>query len=403
MLGHAAILLVSAVLAFGVVSTGLAGYFESVEAPGRALDWRPRSPTALAQAAEAFAAREDYAGAAAAARRALKQSTLNAPALRVLALSAAAAGREDEARSLMKQVVSLNMRDGSAHAWLLGRALARADYAETILHADAIMRRSADASSRMTLVLMQAMETNEGRQALARRLERNPPWRTDFLSVLGRNGDIEQTGALLEVMATTALPPTDEEVAPFIQRLVAAMRFQDARTYWRNLSPRSPLDSPLVHDGDFAGRAAPPPLTWQTIRVRGGSAALTGETGASLGHLRLRHDGFSSSGTMARQLIFLPPGAYVVRARADVDEPAGGGRFRLEIGCAGGPRLTVLNLAGQPGRRIVSDASFAVPHDRCAAQWLIFRPNTGERRELVEMRIDDVQIRPDTGAEAPGR
>lgn len=394
-----AILSVSVVLAHGVISTGLAGHYEESGRPDQALRWRALAPVALTEAAAASAVRDDYPAAAAAARRAIGQAALNAPAVRILALSIAGSGRRDEAVLLMKQAVRLSLRDGPGQAWLLEQALASGDYGAAMTHADAIMRRTTAATGGMSLLLGQAIRAEAGRTALARQLAQDPPWRASFLLLLSRNGDIDTTSGLFRAMVGTAGPPTVEEVSPFVQRLVATRRFEDARRFWHDLSGGLPPDLALVHDGGFDGHKTPPPLTWQTIRVNGGAAALTGEDDGPLGYLRLRHDGFSSSGVMARQLTFLSPGEYVVSARASVDEPAADGRFRLEVNCTAGPRLGVLNLESRPGPGVSSSLRFTIPADGCATQWVIFRPNTGDRREPAEMRIDDVRIIP--GDEAP--
>lgn len=394
-----AILVASVVLAHGVISTGLAGHYEKSGQPDQALRWRAKSPAALTGAAAAAADRDDYPAAAAMARRALGQGALNAPAMRILAFAIAGSGRRDEAAPLMKQAVRLSLRDGPGQAWLLEQSLVAGDYGAAMTHADAIMRRSTAATGGMSLLLGQAIRVEAGRTALARRLARNPPWRGPFLLLLSRNGDIDTTSALFRAMVGTAGPPTVEEVSPFVQRLVATLRFDDARRLWHDLSGGLPPDLALIHDGGFDGHKAPPPLTWQTIRVNGGAAALTGEDDGPLGYLRLRHDGFSSSGVMARQLVFLRPGDYVVSARASVDEPAADGRFRLEVNCTAGPRLGVLNLESRPGPGVSSSMRFTVPAEGCATQWVIFRPNTGDRREPAEMRIDDVRVIP--GDEAP--
>src|SRR3990167_8089728 len=104
-------------LAYGVITTGMAGYHENNGDGDRAMRWRATSPAALALEADRLVRRDDHAAADALARRALARSSLRADALRTLALSASARGRADEALTLMSQAGRLNPRDGQTQCW----------------------------------------------------------------------------------------------------------------------------------------------------------------------------------------------------------------------------------------------------------------------------------------------
>lgn len=380
-------------LSWGILTTGLAGRFESMGQGDRALQWRARSPVALTQAALASERKGDYPAAAATARRAISQAPLEAGPMQILASATDALGHRRDAEVLMRQTVKLSLRDAQAQAWLLNQAMARQNYEAASLHADVLLRRSDEAVGSMTWLLMQIANSPEGRSALARRLSEDPPWRNRFLLTAARNGSVADMGALFGALAKTDQPPTDDELSPFFLRLASMGRYEDARRYWAAVARGRPVSLSQIFDGGFEGLGAPAPFNWQILRVAGGDAALLGPDKSPLGYARLRHDGFSSSSVMMRQLLFLPAGRYTLRATVQVDEPDASGRFRMELACFIGGRLGRLPLEGDVGKATVSSIAFEVP-EGCGAQWLVLWPTSVDRRDPVEMRIDDVEIRP---------
>ncbi len=380
-------------LAYSVITTGIAGHYENGDKDALALRWRPSSPEALAGAASALVREGNYPAADAMARQALKQSALRADALRTLALSASAEGRAGAALTLMSRAGQLNPRDTQTQNWLFENAMLRADYRRAVLHADALMRRSPEVWSALSYTLVARLGDSAVRAAVIQHLAVDPPWRGIFLYKAARNGADADVAALFQALKRTASPVTDEEAAPFFSRLVSEAKYRQAKGYFDTLVSTSVQSTPLVYDGGFAGLPGPPPLNWQATAGEGGSASWTLDDGASLGSLRVSHDGFSSSGALAGQLILLPPGSYQVSARTRIDDPAAAGRFKLQITCVSGSRLVLMTLNGVLGSWIPSQAGFTVPPEACEAQWLQIVPVTGDRREIVEMLIDDIVVR----------
>lgn len=381
-------------LAYGAIATGMAGYHENRGDGDRALSWRANSPLALALKAERLIGVQDYEAADDLARQALRRSSLRADALRTLALSASARGRADEALTLMSRAGRLNPRDDQTQGWLFERAMARGDYRRAVLHADALMRRSPQTQAPLSSALVSLLGDGEARTVLVERLSVDPPWRGPFLFVAARKGGDADTLALFQALKGTVSPVTDEEATAFFNRLVGEAKYGQAKKYFDAFVSAPDREAALVYDGEFAGRPGPAPLNWQAIPALGGSAGWTLDDGAPLGSLRVSHDGFSSSSPLVRQLILLSPGFYQVAARARIDDPVVAGRFNLRITCANGSRLVSMTLRGAPGAWVSSQAGFSVPPEACEAQWLLITPVTGDRREIAEMSIDDIVIRP---------
>lgn len=380
-------------LAYGAVTTGMAGYHEGRGDGDRALSWRANSPLALALKAERLASVQDYEAADAVARQAFGRSSLRADALRTLALSASARGRVDNALILMSRAGRLNPRDDQTQSWLFERAMLRGDHRRAVLHADALMRRSPQTQIPLSSALVALLGGGEARTVLVERLSVDPPWRGTFLSIAARKSADADVAALYQALKRTASPATDEEVSAFFNRLVAEAKYRPAKRYFDALVSAPNRAATLVYDGGFAGQSGPPPLNWQAVPGSGGSARWALADGAPLGSLRVSHDGFSSSGALVRQLILLSPGFYQVSARSRIDDPLAAGRFTLQITCASGTRLASMTLRGAPGTWASSQAGFSVPSEVCEAQWLLITPVTGDRREIAEMLIDDIVVR----------
>ncbi len=380
-------------LAYGAITTSMAGYHENRGAGDRALSWRANSPLALALKAERLTSVQDYETADVVARQALRRSSLRADALRTLALSASAGGRADEALTLMSRAGRLNPRDDQTQSWLFERAMARGDYWRAVLHADALMRRSPQTQAPLSSALVALLGDGKARTVLVERLSVDPPWRGLFLSVAARKGADADVAALFGALKGTTSPATDGETSALFDRLVTAGRYRQAKAYFDGLVGSPNRAVALVYDGGFAGRPGPPPLNWQAIPVLGGSARWTTDDGAPLGNLLVSHDGFSSSGPILRQLTLLSPGVYEVAARTRIDDPVADGRFNLQVTCANGSRLVSMALRGTPGAWASSHAGFTVSPEACEAQWLLITPVTGDRREVAEMLIDDIIVR----------
>jgi len=387
--------------AYAIVTTGRAAYLENAGEGDGALHWRTASPTALALEADHLAREGQHAAADGMARRALERSTLHAVALRVLAFSTAAKGRVDAAEPLMTRAAWINPRDGQAQDWLFQRALARREYRKAFLRADLLMRRSLAARTPLAFTLADLLGNDRARTALVERLAMDPPWRGTFLTVALRAGADPDVAALFQALRRTPAPVTDEEATPFFRRLVAERRYREAKTWFDALVKTQGKPGALVYDGAFAGSPGPAPLNWQVIAGLGGNARWTWDNDAPIGSLLVRHDGFSSSGPLVRQLILLPPGAYEVAARSRVDDPVADRRFTLQVACATGETLASAPLPGVPGSWTPSHRAFSVPATGCEAQWLQIAPVTVDRREMAEMSIDDIVVRPATAPAGP--
>ena len=315
---------------------------------------------------------------------ALLRDPLSVPALRELGLRLDRDGDLDRADALLSFTGRRTWRDGPTEAWLLRRRLDQDRYREAFESADSLLRRDADGTTRPVLfeLLIAAAADPLARPALEHTLAAAPWWRGDFLRALGLQGDAAGAQAVLANLALGATPPSPTEYAPFIDRLVAAGTYGDARIAWLAIArPRDPATAD-VRDGDFAGASDGTPFTWSTATGVGGSSETTTapDEGATPRALRVDYDGFSMP-QLPTQLLVLPAGRYGLSWRERLDPPAPE-RLFWRVRCA--DTNAVLARAPPPaaGWRDVT-MSVETPRFGCAGQWLELVAESGERRAPV--------------------
>ncbi|MDP3174427.1 MAG: hypothetical protein Q8M88_08335, partial [Phenylobacterium sp.] len=154
--------------------------------PAAALHWRGHNARALAAASEQKLQSLDggVAEAAALARAALRYGPLQSTPLRTLALAAVRQKQEAAAQRFMAQAALRTRRDPLAQSWLLERAHARGDYAQTIVRADAIMRLDAEMTASLFALINDVAARPGGEAPVAASLAARPPWRADYLRQL---------------------------------------------------------------------------------------------------------------------------------------------------------------------------------------------------------------------------
>lgn len=176
----------------------------------------------------------------------------------------------------------------------------------------------------------------------------NPDIREGVLSSLA--GDANNLRLVLQLGGETNLANAPW-AAKMISTLVASRRYSDARALWERAGGTR---TEGLFDGDFRNASVPPPFNWEL------SSSSLGLAERRSGRLQVIFYG-QDSGTLARQLLLLPPGRYQLRAPASGSD--GSGALQWAVRCEGREGELARAAAGKAG------LAFAVPAD-CPAQWL---------------------------------
>ncbi len=283
----------------------------------------PASPLVLRRAAEFELSAGEVDNAAALSRDALARSPFDIRALRVLGLTEAKAGRDDQADEILTLAGNWSLRDDPAHAWLIERRLRRGDYTSAFAHADTLVRRRRDIQPQVFQLFTAAgtEDTQRALPVLARLLSTQPPWRGEYLGTLSQTDDelglFASLGFLLEV---SRAPLVNEELGRLYIILLDRGQYEAIRTIRERLRRPSPFLA--VTNGDFADTAAPEPFQWRLLQKAGIAAEIVDDDLQPTNPaLRVDYNGYAT-GTIAEQLATLSPGVYRFASAVRVENGA---------------------------------------------------------------------------------
>lgn len=397
-------------LIYGLIAVAVWMGWEVVKAslvvrapPGLALSVAPNSSEALRRAAEAELGAKDFDDARLLAAEALSKAPFDARALRTVALVAASQNRTAEADALMTLAGNWSLRDSAAHAWLIQQRLRQSNYASAFAHADTLARRWTDGTERVyNLFTTAAMTDRRALQPLAAILKKNPPWRLAYVDYLVRRPDADAVllglGFALGRGSDTY---TNEELRWIYQKWYEERRFEAIRTLRRHTG--RPDDPQNLQNGDFSVSEEDGvlPFAWRLEPESGISAVMIeDDQRAREVALRVEYDGYAS-GTIADQLLMLPPGGYVLRGQQRLETGPDSSRLAWGVSCIetgtelASMRVPVATPQTSQWRAFAID--FRVPSSGCAVQRVWLEPVAGDRRATTIAWFDKLEIRPGPG------
>lgn len=365
-----------------------------------AIGLAPGSPMVLRRAAEAELGAGRIDNAASLSRDALVRSPFDIRALRVVGLTEARVGREDQADEILTLAGNWSLRDDPAHAWLVERRLRRGDYASSFAHADTLVRRRQDIQPQVFRLFTVAGTEDPQRSlpVIAGLLDARPPWRGAYLSSLGQTPRELQLVANLAIMLEASRAPlSNDELQTLYSTLLGQRQFQ-ALNMVRQRIGRPPAGV-SVANSDFADMTAPHPFQWRLYQKAGiVTEIVPDDLRPSDSALRVEYDGYAG-GIVAEQLTSLTPGAY--RFAAEVRTESGGPATRLAwtFSCAaGGGTIAAVpadvHSSVAPNTWTALSGRLEVPED-CAAQWLRLETRAGDRRSHIVLWFDRIAISPE--------
>jgi len=170
-----------------------------------------------------------------------------------------------------------------------------------------------------------------------------------------------------------------------VQTLINAGDYPKAHAVWERLARGRDARGEFVHDADFRDASAPPPFNWQL------TSSTVGLAERQKGRLHVLFYG-NEEGTLASQLLLLPPGAYRMSMLL-VGDPARAHALTWSVWC---------DKAAQPLASVTLDTAaargwqFAVPAG-CSAQWLKLSGVSADVAQQVDLSISDLRL-----AKGPG-
>ena len=371
--------------------------------PAMAIRVAPTSPDVLGRAAEAEFLAERPENARRLAELALSKAPFNVRAMRVFGLVEAKEGRLDSADDILTLAGNWSLRDDPVHAWLIQQRLRQGDYVSAFAHADTLARRQEDHQPEVfQLFTMAALADPRAISPLVGLLSKNPPWRLNYIRGLYTAPENARLIAALAISLEQTKKPFDNGELRLLYNTWFIEGRLEGLALIRERLGRPPL-TPLLVNGGFAEISETPPFAW-TIGVGPGvQAAITkDDLNAEETAFRVQYDGYATT-SLARQLLLLKPGAYLLTGEVRIETPSDDSRMVWAVSCAqDGVELgRHVPSSGDAGSKWSSfSVRFVVPAEGCQAQWLRLEPRPGDRRSTVVAWFDRFQITPANGAVA---
>ena len=160
---------------------------------------------------------------------ALQRDPTLADATRVVGMVETAKGDMGRAAQAMHYSDHLTHRDLATQLWLIEYYVQRNDVPEILRHFDAAASSSAEATTVLFPVLVQALNHGDLVQPIALFLARDPWWSPSLLMAMARDTpNIDNVADLFGRLARTGHAPDEETVAVLVQRLTAAGKAESA-------------------------------------------------------------------------------------------------------------------------------------------------------------------------------
>lgn len=362
--------------------------------------WWPQSEAGLlARAEPAFSGRLDRARldhVEAGAVAALNRQPVSAAAARVLGMVAAAKGDQARARRAFAYGETLSRRDLPTQLWLIEDAVQRNDIGAALTHYDRALRTSHRSAELLLPILVGAASDPAIARPLARIAAARPPWWQQFAERLGREG---AAPAIMMVGPAFRLSPDASPDRALLEimldRLYQLRAYDQAYTFYRRAVPPAE-GAALIRDGGFEQARHLGPFEW-VLTQESGLTAVQSQEGQRPGNVLAIEVADARGGTVARQLLLLPPGPYRLQAVAgnssgdELERPA----FSLRCASQADREFARLSLpeAGPGGRRF--SATFVVPPG-CRSQWLTVQSGGRMNLSAAYSRpwLDDLAIVP---------
>jgi hypothetical protein len=265
-------------------------------------------------------------------RRALRAQSLNAPALRLLAVHFQMKGDTKKADELIGLATKVTRRDTLSQLWLIQQASERGDAKAVMYHYNIVLRTNAKARSFLFPQIAKLLEDLSYHPAFAPYLSQDKVWLPEFLYfVILSNHYPALANAIL---ASRGLPANDIQYRSYetqiISQLITGQHYPLAQRFYLKLKGATPKTFRTIAlnadttDPKFA------PMNWRfdawsgagaTVARRGGQFEIIASASAA------------NSGVVAQKMLFLEAGTYRLSQQVDIRSLGKGGSANWIIRC----------------------------------------------------------------------
>lgn len=330
------------------------------------------------------------------ARAVLQDQPLDAPALRMLALQARAAGHPRAGLTYARLAEQVTRRETLTQIFLAEEAARAGNARGSLDHIDMALRATNQGRTALFGILNKVMADPQIRREMGHYVARGVPWLPEFLDYAVREGAAGAANTarlLIEARAETRPRLLAPVSALLLGALVDQREFALAGEIYRRARGTAPdlSTSARMTRATFEPRFGP--LSWEPIEgAASGAAARFAPAGGGA-----EISAFASSGergTVLRRTLRLRPGAYRLFERRSVAAGDASARMRWRLSCLG---KTVEPLWQGPEQPLGYTATgLPGPHlgAGCPVQLLELVADGGSGPEGVDVTIRDFDLRP---------
>jgi hypothetical protein len=381
--------LATVVVRFGVASA-------TFDADGRtAMQWNAWDARSMARRAIEIAQTNttptEMATGRALATSAIRRDPTIADSYSALGLIADRQGDPSTARKAFLFANRTSKRNLAAHLWLIQDAVARDDSYGALEHFDLALRSSDLAAPILFPVLVRATEEPRLIEPIVTVLKRQPDWARWYMGALINTGTAtDNILKMLDMLRSSPIIAPPSVYRDYAKRLVVQQDYRAALSAYALAQPSG--KAPLVRNSDFRHRAEDvEPFGWVLTNETGFVAEIAQREEAT-GPALMINANADAGGTIARQLLVLPTGAYRL-AGSWRGQPNDAESFSWRLICAG-QSTDMARAPFMPDGTIA--VRFVVPPDNCPAQALELTVTPSRNAAGKSAMIKTVRIYRDT-------
>lgn len=365
--------------------------------PGMALRFVPEHSAALAAKADDALRLDRPDEARRLARKAIDSTALSSDAYQVIALIEANNSRQGRAERLFRYTSRLSRREVPTQMWLFQQGLLSGDIQSALRHVDAAMRVSERSRPTLYLLLASALAADGLVLPMKALFEQDPVWLPGFLNYSINEGvSLRNLARVVVNLPQESIARTNSMQAALVRGLADAGEFSEARAFMHAVAPYD--TGAAIRDGNFVRNGPYAPFDWSyTKGTELGASPLGGQQSG----LRY-YANTGSGGRVARQLIALSPGAYVLRSDGRRLSPVSDGEAAWTITCAADSSFALVQLPMNKDAGEGNRDTFVVPETGCEEQWLDLNLAASFAPGGLEGIIEAVDVVPISAADPPG-
>ena len=325
------------------------------------------------------------------AKAALKRDPTVVSAIRTLAAVHELKAERVSALRLMRYSEAMSRRDFPTHFWLIDYEANQNNVAKALDHYDAALRTSSAAEPILIPILLDALDSTDLLRPLAKVLSRKPAWAMKFVSrAISESKSSEKLLELAFLLRAQNFEIDPEPLEVLMNRAVSDNLYAEAL----QLS-RRPAQSFGIYNHEFDQEPKYAPFDWALTADDDLGSEILIEENSPDRHRLLLYGSSGRSGIVAKQLLLLTPGKYVLRATVSQVPQALPDRPFISVGCSGkeGSLLTKTNFPATPNKPNRLYAVVNIPSQNCRAQWLYISVRASNRIGGTQSFIHNASIR----------